>query len=60
MTPFEEPPQFVLRLKLNWLWSKPLQKLLFIVGQPIKKLIQALLPTELVTIPLVPNEPKFG
>jgi hypothetical protein len=51
---------FVLRVKLNWLWSEPLQKLLFIVGQLIKKYIQALLPTKLMTIPLVPNEPKFG
>jgi hypothetical protein len=47
-------------VKLDWLWSEPLQKLLFIVGQLINKYIQALLPTELVTIPLVPNEPKFG
>ena len=44
----------------SWLGDDPLQKLVLVSGQLIEKFIPALLPTELVTMPPVPNEPELG
>ena len=44
----------------SWLGDDPLQKLVLVSGQLIEKFIPALLPTELVTMPPVANEPELG